>query len=185
MEFRRVVPGMRAAGGVIILLIFVCFAVGVYFFFSRVPTFPSIGPLRQARIDLLCRTDHQTLLDACRELAGREASGELKAKTYHVYPPPAPEVSTFPQAILNLKPSTVTISPGGVVMVAVAGGLDHFGVIAYPEGIEDIAPPPGVEWGAYGDRQLLDGLWYYDDGYENNPKYDKKISAWMERYKKE
>jgi len=176
---------MRVVGGVIVVLILAGFAIAVYHFLSGVPLFSIVGPLRRARINLLCKTDHQVLLEACRELSRREASGELKAKRYHVYPPPDPEVSTFPRTILDLKPSTVTVDPGGVVMVAVVGGLDHFGVIAYPEGIEDIAPPPGIEFGAYGDRKLIEGLWYYDDGYDNNPKYDKKISAWMEKYKKE
>ncbi len=101
---------------------------------------------------------------------------------YYVHPPASPEASTFPQVILDLKPSTVSIEGNGVVFVAVVGGLDHCGVIFYPEGIEDEEPPPGVTCGSYGDRKLLDGLWYYDDGYQRDPHYDKKVSAWMRKY---
>jgi hypothetical protein len=133
-------------------------------------------------VRLLRDTDHQALLEACRELARRESAGELKPKRYHVHAPADPEVAAFPQVILDLEPSTVSIT-GGTVMVAVAGGLDHFGVIAYPEGVEDIEPPPGVDLGDYGDRKLLEGLWYYDDGYERDPEYDEKVSAWMGRHK--
>ena len=33
----------------------------------------------------------------------------------------------------------------------------------------------------YGDRKLLDGLWYYDDGYKGDPNsFDKKIDRILE-----
>ena len=53
------------------------------------------------------------------------------------------------------------------------GGLDSFGVYAYPEGYEK---PPHTT--ALGDKKLINGLWYYDDGYNVNPEeYDKQITG--------
>lgn len=157
-------------------------AIGVVYLLAGGRILTLVGPLREARINLLCRMDHQALLEACREISTRAASGDLKPKRYYVHSPASPEASTFPKVILDLRPSTVSIEGNGVVFVAVVGGLDHFGVIFYPEGIEDGEPPPGVEWGPYGDRKLLDGLWYYDDGYQRDPHYDKKVNAWMRKY---
>ena len=33
----------------------------------------------------------------------------------------------------------------------------------------------------YGDRKLLEGLWYSDDSYHHNPNYDKEIDAILQR----
>jgi hypothetical protein len=59
------------------------------------------------------------------------------------------------------------------------GGMDHFGVKIYPE---DFKKPR--DYFEYGDRELLPGLWYYDDGYLNNPEYDKRIDELIEKHKK-
>jgi hypothetical protein len=59
------------------------------------------------------------------------------------------------------------------------GGLDHFGVYAYPLDYEK-QPHASKE---LGHKKLLDGLWYYDDGYhhcanqEEFEEYDKYIES--------
>jgi len=178
-SWRRIVGGRRALYRI---LIGGALALAVYYLLVGGRILTLVGPLRQARINLLCRTDHQALLEACRDLSIRVTSGELQPKRYYVYRPSSPEVSTFPQAILDLEPSTVSIEGSGIVSVAVVGGLDHCGVIFYPEGIEDQTAPPGVESQPYGDRKLLDGLWYYDDGYQRDPHYDRKVDVWIKKY---
>ena len=43
---------------------------------------------------------------------------------------------------------------------------------AYPDGYEKHFPNA-----RYGDRELLHGLWYYDDNYLHVPAYDAEIDA--------
>ena len=151
--------------------------IGLYCALEVSGILPAWHRIRELRIRVLCRTDYKALLDACRELSQRADKGELKHKQYFVYAP-TPEVSAFPRAILDLEPSTVTIDATGRVMIAIVGGLGgHFGVLAYPEGFEASYPHF-----ICGDRKLIDGLWYYDEKYNENPGYDKKVDAWIKKY---
>jgi hypothetical protein len=117
------------------------------------------------RVQLLCETDFPALLGACRELSRRVASGDLKSGTYVT-----PDTTQFPEPIATLRPERVTISENGVVDVLV--GLNvlakyRFGAYAYPEGYAN---------SPLGDRKLIEGLWYYDMGYQDHAdSYDKKI----------
>ena len=52
-----------------------------------------------------------------------------------------------------------------------------FGVWAFPKGYQK--PSAG-----YGDRELLEGLWYYEDGYSTHPDaYDKRIDELLSKNK--
>jgi len=119
-------------------------------------------------------------LQGCRELSKQCARGDLKPGTYYMGYDHRPEVSRFPKPILDLKPNYVYIdeNDSGRVMLEMGGGFAHFGVLAYTE---DYHKP---SWSEYGDRELVPGLWYYDDGYENNPEYDTTIEALIEKSKK-
>ncbi len=58
-------------------------------------------------------------------------------------------------------------------------GMWPLGVRAYPEGYPRYPPPF-----KYGDRELLKGLWYYEDGYSLHPEaYDKRIDQLLSRNK--
>jgi hypothetical protein len=129
---------------------------------------------QKRRVRLLYKTDHQALLGACRELSRRVSVGDLKPGKYLLSGSShRKEVSQFPQPILDLGPINVFIDYDGRVMLEMAGGLDHFGVSAYPK---DYKKPPHAE--KLGDKKLIDGLWYYDDGYRVRPEdYDKRIEA--------
>jgi hypothetical protein len=122
---------------------------------------------RAKKVAILYQTDHQKLLTACRELLDEGYYGR-----YEVRNSQEPNSPKFPKAILDLKPSYVRIYDSGYVQVEMWGGMSHFGVIAYREDFnkahEDLR---------YGDKKLLDGLWYYDDAYENNPGYEKYIES--------
>ena len=133
----------------------------------------------QGQVRLLCKTDHQALLDACRELSRRVARGDLKSGQYNVSHDPHPDIARFPQLIIDLGPSRVTIGNYGEVGLEMMGGLDHFGVSFYPDNYKK---PPFVGF-KLGDKELIDGLWYYDDGYEDNPRYQKKIDAMLQKGK--
>ena len=116
----------------------------------------------QLRVELLCKTDFHALLAACRELSKRAAEGDIKPGTYDVRGGSrAPEASRFPQAILDLSPSYVYIDENnsGRVMLEMIGGLGHFGVRGYTENYKKASGEK------YGDKELIPGLWYYDDNY--------------------
>jgi len=134
---------------------------------------------QQGQVRLLCETDYQALLEACREISRRVAEGDLKSGRYNVRHNPHPDVAVFPQPIIDLGPTCVIVSDEGAVQIEMMGGLDHFGVSAYPD---DYKKPPFVGF-KLGDKKLINGLWYYDDGYEANPRYYKKIDALMQKGK--
>ena len=131
------------------------------------------GKQRQKR--LLCETDFQELLDACRQLSSRVSAGDLKPKQYNVRGKPHPESSRFPQAILDLEPTYVIIDSCGIVMIELHGGFLHYGVIAYPEDYKKLS---GSE---YGDIKLIDGLWYYDEAHKGDPEYQKIIEDLLQK----
>jgi len=140
------------------------------------PFFYPAYQARHFRTQLLCKTDHQALLEACRELTGRVASGKLKAAGYSVRFSPDPEVSQFPEVIRALQPRYVIIYDDGQVRIDMGGGLDVFGVRAYPDDYRK--PYPNFK---YGDRELVKGLWYYDEFYKFNNEYDRKIDALLRK----
>jgi hypothetical protein len=133
------------------------------------------------RVRLLCDTDHQVLLEACNELSRQVAQGKLKPGKYDILFSSDPEVSKFPREILELRPRYIYIDENdyGRITIEMTGGLDiHFGVYAYTE---DFKTP--YKSFKYGDKELIPRLWYYDDGYENNPEYDKTIEALIQKRK--
>lgn len=131
---------------------------------------------KQRKVRLLSETDHQALLEACRELSERVSAGDLEPDGYLVRYKPHPETSRFPQLILDLEPMRISIKSDRSIRVEMHGGYHHYGVIAYPENFEK--PSHSFK---YGDKKIIDGLWYYEDGY--NPKYDKKIDELIKKGK--
>jgi hypothetical protein len=89
---------------------------------------------------------------------------------------PAGEIPELPRVILDLEPTYIEIDHHGSVMVELHGGMLHFGVIGYPE---DFNPPYlGFD---YGDKELIPGLWYYDDGYQDSSRHREEIDAMVEK----
>ena len=148
------------------------------------------------RVLLLCDTDHQALLKA-----GREILSKVPKDPLGINPSPGgirhlgefkfnvPEEVEIPQAIRNLKPHVCLINYDDYLTLEMHGGWDHikremshFGVNIYPEDFEE----PEVSGGNFkhGDRELLTGLWYYDEGYIRNPEFDKIIEKLIEEHKK-
>jgi hypothetical protein len=118
-------------------------------------------------------------LEACRELM-RDDELMKPGMRYPVRGAKRrPEISRFPQPILDLEPSVVCIGDTvEYVRLEMAGGTNHFGVRAYPENFQK--PFSNFE---YGDKELIPGLWYYDDGYNHNPEYGKKIEDLIQQHK--
>jgi len=130
--------------------------------------------VRQRRIHLLCETDYQALLDACIELSKKVDKGELTAgKWYIIRRNPDAEMYGFPKVILDLAPSYIIIKSDGNVIMEMLGGFNHFGISVSP----NVSEKP-----VFGDRELIPGLWYYDDNYNEDPKYDQKIDRLISKY---
>lgn len=135
---------------------------------------------RQRNVRLLCETDYPALLEACRDVSRRFARGELKKSEYMMRIDPDPEALRFPQPILDLEATRVVINNDGRVAVELGGSLHHFGVFAYPEDYEYEEP-----LSRYGDKDLILGLWYYNDGYHERPGFGDDIDALIENGKRE
>jgi hypothetical protein len=131
------------------------------------------------QVRLLCKTDHQELLEACREIMRDDELMKPGMKYPVRGAKRRPEISRLPKPILDLEPSAVfTPNPIEYIRLEMAGGANHFRVRAYPENFQK--PFANFE---YGDKELIPGLWYYDDGYHQNPEYGKKIEDLMQKHK--
>ena len=117
------------------------------------------GPCRMLTIKfdldkLLHRTDHESLLVACRSIMKPEFVG-----TYLLtWPDKHPDADKLPKEILALKPQGVTVYDDGRVLITVMGGMSHWGVVAYSE---DFKEP--YEGHIRGNKKLIDGLWFCSD----------------------
>lgn len=131
--------------------------------------------VNQARTRLLCETDHQALLETCRVLSQQAMNPEFKGAVYR-----SREVRRLPEPIPALRPNHVTIGQDGLVKVEMYNGWYTMGVRVYPEGYPKYPPPF-----RYGDRELLEGLWYYDEGYKPDPEvYDKIVDGLLSENQK-
>lgn len=140
-----------------------------------------IEQARQCRIRLLCETSHQALLEAGREILaqvhvenrapdGRSIGGSI----------PVPSGVPIPQAILDLHPHAIVINYDHYLTIEMHGGMEHFGVRIYPEDFNE----PDSRF-KYGDRKLLEGLWYYDDEYLYRPdEYDRQMDVLIADYRR-
>ena len=128
----------------------------------------------RGRHHLFFETDYQELLAACRDLSQRTAAGELRSGQYNVYCGKRdPETLSFQQVILDLKPAHVFTNwhGDGEVITELMPGPEWLGVTAFPEGSE-----------GHGAVKLIEGLWYFDPGYQHNrPKYVARINDMIEK----
>ena len=175
-----------------VVLILLLGLVALFFFHPQISAFFTLPWYLQAqhrRVVILCKTDHQALLNAGREILSKipkdrlnnpYADGGIYLGSLNV-----PEGIHIPQAIKDLKSSYVLRYEAKdsyvsmYLLLKMHGGMDHFGVKIYPE---DFKKPH--DYFEYGDRELLPGLWYYDDGYLHNPEYDKRIDELIKKHKK-
>ncbi len=147
------------------LVIIVLFFCGTLVYFDKFLFPKMLKEANERRSILLYETDHATLLDGCRKLIKENREGKWQEERYVVSFRPHPDSSKLPETMLKLSPTWVSIGNESV-MIEMFGGLDHFGVRAYSEGFSE------TEQEKYGDKKLLDGLWYYDDRYRKatNPE---------------
>ena len=115
----------------------------------------------------------EIILEACRELPRQVAAGKLQPGSYQIHGNPDPEAGQFPQLILNLDPLRVEIESNGVVNLTMSPVV-LYGVYALPENYED---PPAYPWRT----ELIDGLWYYDEGFRNHPEHQKEVEKLLKK----
>ncbi|MHC4207070.1 MAG: hypothetical protein ACYSTT_20645 [Planctomycetota bacterium] len=141
----------------------------------------AIEDAQRRRVLLLCNTDHQALLKAGREILSHVPKDRLNPQPdgRHLGDIGVPSGVDIPQAIWDLNPRGCLASLDGYLTLEMHGGMDHFGVKIYPE---DYKKPR--DYFKYGDRELLPGLWYYDDGYIHNPEYDKRIDKLINEHRR-
>jgi hypothetical protein len=149
--------------------------VGVYSYYVIVVPGSQMGrEVARAKARLLVETNHRALLETCRELSRQVMNAEIRDAVYK-----GTEALRLPEPIPALRPNRVTISRDGLVQIGMYTGWWPLGVRAYPEGYPEYPPPF-----KYGDRELLEGLWYYEDGYSLHPDaYDKIIDELLGKNK--
>jgi hypothetical protein len=132
-----------------------------------------------SRVHLLCKINHKALLKAGREILQQAPKPTTRTPDGWsvVDLKPIPENMRLPQVISDLRPSSIMVHSYGYLVIVLHGGMDHFGVHIYPE---DFNSPS--RFFKYGDRKIIDGLWYLDEDYRFKD-YDKRIDALLKKNK--
>ena len=120
---------------------------------------------------LLCETDHQVLLETCRDILKK---GDIEAGSKYS------DLSKLPQVIRDLNPRFVSVGHDNFLCIVIRAGMSHIGICAYPEDFK----APNEKFN-YGDKEIIPGLWYFDEDYYFKPEYDKKIEALLQKGKTE
>ncbi len=148
----------------------ICFALYILFLIIvvRYTAWTETRQVPQRQILLLYETDHKALLEACRIVLKEAREGKWEYyKQYVVRSSRDPNVDRLPEQILRLNPTYIYLRQNSI-RIELVGGIHHLGVTAYSE---------DYEFEGHGDKKLLDGLWYYDDGYREDPDYKKVIES--------
>jgi hypothetical protein len=128
----------------------------------------------RSRTRLLCQTDYQVLLVACRDLLKQQKEDRVFVLDD---PDASAAVQRFPKPLLDLAPRAIIVQPDERVIIQMVGGglRSSLGIYAYVEGFEKANPHY-----PFGNRRLIEGLWYFDDQYNDDPSYDKVIDKIIE-----
>lgn len=169
---------MRKASKVVLVAsVVTCAAIIVASFCQPLPTswlFRFLGRrIESKRVRIFCKTDHEALLKACRELSAQMPKGGREARVYKMG---VFSGRSLPRPIRALRPREVIVNEDGTVKLSMFSGWHPFGVWASPEGYEG-QRPEGAQ------RKLLDGLWYYDDDYRHyGHALDRAIDALVQTH---
>ena len=137
--------------------------------FSVFQTFKELRMQKQ----VLCKTDHQALLEACRAVSKQVLTENPEIDDYMIVPDSV--LSKYP-VIRDIGAPQVLVNGIGRVTIAMGSTMWHFGIYAYPEGVN---PSPS----SYGHKELIPGLWYYDVRYDRYEDYDEDIERLLQKAK--
>jgi hypothetical protein len=128
---------------------------------------------QQRRILLLYHSDHEALLMAGREILRQSPDPKNYkpvGRPIHILGFPVPRDVRIPKVVHQLRPHGIYINFGGYLVLQMNEGVTGFGFKIYPEGYN-----MQLRNFQYGNRELIPGLWYFDDKYSRKPEYDKII----------
>ncbi len=158
----------------------------ISYFFSFILNFTAFEQYR-TRSRLLSKTNYKHLLKACRELSIPihnpdnpeifETRINYSAKDFSQNPSLGMSNISI-KVIKYLNPQMISIYDTGLVIFSMGNTFWSFGISAYPEDYKGKIP----EW-FLGDRELLPGLWYFDEKYKTNQNYNKEIDALIKKNK--
>ena len=137
---------------------------------------------QQRRILLLYHSDHEALLKAGREILRQ---GPKDPWNYpfigiqHIDGFPVPREVPIPKVVHQLRPHANLINRNGYFVLQMEETAKGFGVKIYPEGFKT----PRYYGFKYGNRELIPGLWYYDDEYDLIPEYNNTIDYIIQKGK--
>jgi len=166
----------------IIAICIIC-SIGIvaYLGYAAVRLMYELNRLEARRSLILYESDHQALLEACRELSRKVDAGQLKPGCYSLYGTPAPETKQFPQPILDLEPLQVIIEKDGQVNIFMWPSV-MYGLIVFPEKDEDSPAEPKDNYEGWR-IELIDGLWYYDEDFLKHPEHMKEVEELLKKKK--
>lgn len=128
---------------------------------------------QQRRILLLYHSDHEALLKAGREIL-RQSPNPNKhppvGRIFHILGVPVPRYVHIPKVVHQLRPHAIYINFGGYTVLQMEKSALGYGVNIYPEDYK--VKRSDFQ---YDNRELIPGLWYFDDKYDIVPEYDKTI----------
>jgi hypothetical protein len=149
-ERRRGIAHLTILIGVVCVAVLACWlSLGIL---------PQMWKAHRASVRLLHQTDYTALRDAGRALLKQfgDKPGVYKISDH----PQSPAVAQFPKVILDLAPESVMIAGHDyVVIMMFANGFQHVRAFIYSEEYEETHPGAIL-----GDRMLVEGLWYSEDG---------------------
>ncbi|MCK5269345.1 MAG: hypothetical protein KAJ46_01115 [Sedimentisphaerales bacterium] len=124
-----------------------------------------LAEIDQRRILILYHTDHNALLKKCRKLMEEIKLDDIVTKPLDAPDPQLKKFKHYRKKILNLNPTFVYVYPN---MVNIEMCVTSFSVSisAFPENVE-----------GWGDKKLLNGLWYNDKGYSMVSNFEKYLQS--------
>ena len=117
--------------------------VGIFFvvlsptvLFCSFSVFQTFKELRMQK-QVSCKTDHQALLEACRVLSKQVLTENPEIEYYMIVPDSV--LSKYP-VIRDIGAHQVRVNSSGRVTIAMGSTMWHFGIYAYPEGVNPSPP---------------------------------------------
>jgi hypothetical protein len=130
-----------------------------------------VGKAQAVRDRMLSQMNHQSLLDACRDLSLRASqAGVRRGSIYRVQEWRQAGLPNLPEIIEKLNPASIEVDRPDMILVALSDNHSHrFGVAMYPT--DRVGP-------YFYEVEIIPGLWYFDDDYrDDDVQYRKKIDA--------
>jgi len=126
----------------------------------------------EKRVQLLYETDHEALLQACRSLMEQKRNNSLNMNHWFIEQRFAKALringnfhaAGISETIVDLEPVFIKIYEDDRVLIELVSDFYSVAVQAYPDDVE-----------GGGNKKLLDGLWYWDVGYEKISDFDEYL----------